>query len=331
MSFQNLSKGSILYIEALDPFAIDSANNIYVGDYGNNAIRKITPNGNVTTVAGDGPAGWVDGAGATARFRAPKGIDVDSSGNIYVADSENHVIRKISSGVVSTYCGSGSNGSTNGDASGSSFSYPNSLFVGSDYSIYVLGGPGTYIRKILSNRTTSSLTSAGIFMHLSPVVGDSQGNLYLGGTSQIYKVDISGDATVFAGNGTEGFTDGPLLSASISIVYGITFDMSGVMYFTDTRASPAGLRIRKTGGVPGQALNLMAQGATGTTGPTGRTGPTGPTGQTGSTGGTGETGPTGPTTYEPATPGNWTGTAPTTVASALDRLAAALNSLSVVP
>jgi DNA-binding beta-propeller fold protein YncE len=75
--------------------AVDGAGNVYVADARNQAIRKIDGSGNVTTLAGNGDAGWVDGTGAAAEFNYPGGLAVDSAGKVYVADSDNNVIRLI--------------------------------------------------------------------------------------------------------------------------------------------------------------------------------------------------------------------------------------------
>lgn len=102
--------------------AIDKENNLYVGDKGNNAIRKITPEGVVTTLAGNGNEGYVNGIGAEVEFAGPKGVAVDANGNVYVADRLNYVVRKIDTdGMVSTVAGfPGISGYLDGDATTSS-------------------------------------------------------------------------------------------------------------------------------------------------------------------------------------------------------------------
>src|SRR5690606_23616523 len=102
--------------------AKDGAGNIYVTDRGGNKIRKITPAGMVSTLAGSGVKGLADGSASTAAFNDPSGIAVDGSGNVYVSEQGNHRVRKITpSGVVSTLAGSGTTGSVNGTGGSARF------------------------------------------------------------------------------------------------------------------------------------------------------------------------------------------------------------------
>ena len=102
------------------PYGIiaDASGNLYVTDTGNNRIRKITPAGVVSTFAGDGTADYANGTGTAAKFNYPHGITIDESGNLYVADSRNNRIRKITpAGVVSTFAGDGTAGNSDGKGS----------------------------------------------------------------------------------------------------------------------------------------------------------------------------------------------------------------------
>ena len=102
--------------------AVDASGNVYVADYGSNLIRKITSEGVVTIFAGSGMQGKTNGTGIDASFNGPIGVAVDASGNLYVADSGNNLIRKITStGLVTTLAGSGNGGSTNGTGTAARF------------------------------------------------------------------------------------------------------------------------------------------------------------------------------------------------------------------
>lgn len=127
--------------------AVDPQGNVYVADYGNDRIRKITPAGVVTTLAG-GNSGYQDGVGAAARFSGPRGVAADAQGNVYVADAGNHRIRKITpDGTVTTIAGS-TQGYADGPALQARFSDPSTVVVDAQGNIYV-GDSGNYrVRKI---------------------------------------------------------------------------------------------------------------------------------------------------------------------------------------
>ena len=119
---------------------MDAAGNMYVADYGNIVIRKITPGGIVSTLAGSGSSGFVNGTGTMASFSGPGGVCTDASGNVYVADEFNHAIRKITpAGVVTTLAGSGTSGFTDGTGSQATFNHPVKLCTDASGNIYTTG------------------------------------------------------------------------------------------------------------------------------------------------------------------------------------------------
>jgi sugar lactone lactonase YvrE len=132
--------------------AVDEQGNVFVADSGNNRIRKIDSAGNVTTVAGNGTPGYVNGTGGpngTAEFNDPGGIAVNSQGEIFVADPLNEVIRKIDAlGNVTTFAGNGAPGFADGPASGAEFYYPAGLSIDAEGNILVADQMNNRIRKI---------------------------------------------------------------------------------------------------------------------------------------------------------------------------------------
>lgn len=133
--------------------AVDSSGNVFVSEHDNNLIRKITPSGNISVFAGSGSAGATNGAGALASFNHPAGLATDASGNVWVADMGNHLIRKITpAGMVSTYAGSGSAGQADGLGAAASFNAPAAIAVGAavgtGYTLYVADYQSWRVRKI---------------------------------------------------------------------------------------------------------------------------------------------------------------------------------------
>jgi len=138
-----------------DGLAIDQSGNLYVADTKNNSIRKITAAGVVTTLAGSGIAGNTDGLGSTASFNYPTSISVDVTGNLYVADYKNNLIRKITpQGLVSTIAGNGSSGSINGIGKTSSFSNPLGILAAANGNLYITDFANYIVRQIVNTGYT---------------------------------------------------------------------------------------------------------------------------------------------------------------------------------
>ncbi|HZZ20828.1 MAG TPA: hypothetical protein VFE25_15750, partial [Opitutaceae bacterium] len=233
--------------------ALDGSGHIYVADHGNNTIRKITTAGSVSTFAGStGPAGSSDGTGGAASFSGPAGVAVDGSGNVYVADSGNSSIRKISaSGAVTTFAGSsGSSGSSDGTGGAARFNAPEAVAVDTAGNVYVADTNNNTIRKITSGGTVTTLAGAAGQTGSSDGPGgsarfngpyalavDTNGNVYVADlfNATIRKIDTSGNVTTLAGAaGKTGFADGTGAVARFNQPYGIAVDSSGFVYVADT-------------------------------------------------------------------------------------------------
>ncbi len=135
--------------------AVDGSGNVYVADSGNHTVRMVTSSGRVTTIAGlAGNSGGADGTGSGARFFNPGGVAVDGSGNVLVADSGNHTIRKVTaSGVVTTLAGFvGGWGDRDGTGSGARFSFPRGVAVDGSGNVYVADAGNDTVRKVIRVR-----------------------------------------------------------------------------------------------------------------------------------------------------------------------------------
>ena len=190
--------------------ALDTSGNIYVADAFNNKIRKITPGGLVTTLAGSGIGGGIDGQGTSASFDYPTGLAVDDSGNIYVADQFNNEIRKITSGgLVSTFAGSITYGNTDGQGVAASFYYPAAVALDTSGNIYVADAQNNEIRKITSGGLVSTVAgstasgktngtgSVARFNFPTGLAFDGFGNLYIADlyNDEVRKIRFNATAT----------------------------------------------------------------------------------------------------------------------------------------
>jgi len=150
--------------------AVDAAGNVYVADNGNNAIRKITPAGEVSTLAGSGQPGSTDATGIAASFNGPQNLAVDGSGNVYVTDAGNNLIRMITpSGEVTTIAGSGQKGSDNGEGTSASFNNPVGIAVDLAGNIFVSDYGNNLIRMITPDGLVSTLAGSGHFGSLEGI------------------------------------------------------------------------------------------------------------------------------------------------------------------
>jgi sugar lactone lactonase YvrE len=233
--------------------AVDSAGNVYVADTGNYIIRKITPSGVVTTLAGLARnPGTADGTGNAARFFQPAGVTVDSAFNVYVADTGNFTIRKITpSGVVTTFAGlAGNTGSTDGTGNAARFNNPYGVAADSAGNIYVADTNNSTIRKITPSAVVTTLAglagstgsadgagNAARFFQPAGVAVDGAGNLYVADTinNTIRKITPSGVVSTLAGlAGSSGSTDGAGNAARFNNPYGVALDGAGNLYVVDT-------------------------------------------------------------------------------------------------
>ena len=231
----------------------DLAGNIYIADNANNAIRKITPEGAVTTVVGmSGTAGSQDGPVSSAQLNDPSGVAVDAAGNIYIADGGNYTIRKISQGVVSTLAGAaGTAGSTDGSGGSARFEQPQNIAVAASGNLYVPDGSGDTIRKITPEGVVSTLAgtagnsgyldgTGGTAQFNSPegIAVDSSENVYVAdtGNNAIRKVTPSGVVTTLAGSasGQAGFSDGVENAALFNEPTGVAVDSAGNLFVADS-------------------------------------------------------------------------------------------------
>lgn len=254
--------------------AIDASGNLYVSDTHNHVIRKITSAGFVTTLAGNGQKGSVDGSGTTARFEYPRGLTVDTSGNLYVTDWGNHAIRKITPmGVVTTVAG-GSKGLQDGNGASAKFNHPSDITVDVTGVFYIADEDNDRIRQLtvagqvttLAGSQTGFADGAGILAKFKKpfgIVSDAAGHLYVSdrGNHRIRKLVKQGNewiVSTLSGTGQAGLSDGSGSSATFRQPAGLVMDNNGAILVADEDNH----RIRLISPT-GQVTTLAGQGSSG--------------------------------------------------------------------
>jgi uncharacterized protein (TIGR03437 family) len=268
-----LSGGSVVALtttaDAPWGVAVDGSGNIYIADAGVNQVHKIDPAGNISNFAGNGTAGYSgDGGPATsAELQNPFAVAVDAAGNIYIADSANHVVRKVSNGVITTFAGGGSAPLTGSAPATSVFlTETDGVAFDSSGNLYITSRSGFYVYKVTPAQIISIFagngdlandgdggpaTGAGIYQTTGVVV-DARGDVVIASVSGcvIRAVTPDGIIHTIAGNGTCGYSGdgGPATSAELNAPWGLA--ASGTQIYVADRGNHV-VRLLTTGAVIG--------------------------------------------------------------------------------
>jgi uncharacterized protein (TIGR03437 family) len=265
--------------------AVDTNGNVYVADTGNNRIREIS-GGIITTLAGTGVAGFSgdSGAAASAQLNQPKGVAVDTNGNVYIADTGNNRIREITGGVINTIAGGGTSTGTSGSATSIKLNLPQGVFVDSLFNVYI-ADTGNNLVRLVANGTSFLTTIAGYgpagysgdgevptaaeLNQPQGVSADIAGNLYIADTdNNRIRSASEGSIATLAGGGTAGLGDGGApASAQLFAPRGIALDTAADLFIADTGDN----RIRYVANTSSPVINTIA--GTGTAGFGGDNGP----------------------------------------------------------
>ena len=236
--------------------ALDKAGNLFITDFHNNVVRKVSATGIITTIAGNHTVGYSgDGGPATAaQLNGPWGIATDASGNVYISDKENHAIRKINSaGIITTIAGNGKPGYSGdkGAATAALLNHPLGLAIDNSSNIYVADNSNTAVRKINSAGIITTFAgnhiagysgdggpaTAACFKNIRYVACDGNNNVFISDTwnSVIRKVNPAGIVSTIAGNYTMKYNGdgGPATAAAIYFPVGITVASDGNLYVAD--------------------------------------------------------------------------------------------------
>lgn len=243
---------TVASFNTLKALAEDAAGNLYLVDSGNHAIRKLTPDGMVSTVAGrPGIPGTTDGTGLQARFNKPGGITTDGAGNFYVADTASHTIRRITaSGIVTTLAGKpGAVGSVDGSGSNARFSSPAAIALAVNGDLFIADTANHLIRRITPDGIVSTVAGqagvagyadgaadAALFKNPGALASDDEGALYIADSFNrvVRKISTGSVVSTIAGAvGVIGNFDGIGSEARFNNLQGIAVDGARNIYVTD--------------------------------------------------------------------------------------------------
>ena len=236
--------------------AADAAGNVYIADTGNSRIRRVTPAGTISTVAGNGTSGFGgdNGAATSAQLYTPTGIAVDLAGNLYIADFNNNRIRKVTAdGTITTVAGNGSMGYSGdgGPAVNARLNFPRSVAVDAAGDVFIADSGNNRVRLVTPNGLITTLAGNGLpgfsgdnGPAISATVGnpsgiavDSTGAIYVtDGGSRLRKILGTGVITTLAGSGTLGYSGdgGPSTAATLNGPVGVALDSNGNVYVADS-------------------------------------------------------------------------------------------------
>ena len=251
---QGYNDGPGITAKFYSPFGVvtDAIGNVYVADCLNNMIRAITPAGFVSTLAGSYNPGYADNIGINASFFSPIAIAIDPANNLYIADSGNDLIRKVTAaGVVTTLAGVATKGgATNGPASSATFKQPYGVVLDKAGNIYVADYANNMIRKISTSGIVSTFAGSlkpgnadgqdtlARFNAPFGIAIDATGNLYVADSKNnlLRKISPTGYVSTIAGNGNTGATDGVATAATFNDITGVAADtVNNCLYIADQR------------------------------------------------------------------------------------------------
>lgn len=211
---------------------VDIAGNLYFSEFAGHQVRKLSSDGSISVVAGTGLAGSDgDGGFATqARINAPAGLALDNAGNLYIADSGNHKVRRISAGRISTVLGTGVAGNTTANQLYS----PTAVTIGLAGDLYIADAGNHRIRKLSTNGSISTIPGSG-----RDLAQAADGSLLAASGAQLLRILPSGALNPIAGDGTYRFRgdSGPATQARLNQPQGVAIDGAGNLWIADTANS----------------------------------------------------------------------------------------------